>query len=323
MTMFAWAIALVWVPAGAVIYVLYSRTRVATAAHEIRVLEEAPAPERGGRRVMVAVANPANALEMISATYKLCGARENVHVELLHMVPVPNQVPLEDADRYMLEGKEGILEAMLYLAPEFPTSRTFRYCRNVARGIVSAVREKKVSLLILGWHGRPRGRVFRLGSTIDPVIERSPCDVVILKDCGGNRVFRRVLVPLAGGPNGAFALHIAGALADPEEGRITAFSVNGGYRGFDLETFVGANLPRMHLPPQRVDRKDVESPSVVGAICREARDYDLVVLGCTRQPLLYQVARRSVPQTVARACGVPVVMVKAGGGLRSWIKRWI
>jgi len=319
----AWAIALVWVPAGAVIYLIYSRTRVATAEHEIRVLEEARAPEAGGYRIMVAVANPANALEMVRTTYRLCEAKEDVRVELLHMVPVPDQVPLKDAHPYMLEGKEGILETMLYLAPTYPTSTTLRYCRNVARGIVSAVREKKVDLLIMGWHGRPRDRVFSLGSTVDPVIERSPCDVVILKDCGGNRAFQRVLVPLAGGPNGAFALQIAGILADPQDGRITAFTVTRGGRGFDLESFVEANLPRMSFPGERVERKAVEARGIVRAICQEARSYDLVVLGCTRQPLLYQVARTSVPQAVARACRAPLVMTKAGGGLRSWIKRWI
>ena len=38
-----------------------------------------------------------------------------------------------------------------------------------------------------------------MGSTLDPVIERAPCNVVILKNFS-DRVFRRVLVPVAGGP---------------------------------------------------------------------------------------------------------------------------
>jgi len=190
----AWAIALVWVPAGAVIYLIYSRTRVATAEHEIRVLEEARAPEAGGYRIMVAVANPDSALELVRNTYKLCGAKE-ARVELLHMVPVPDQVPLADAGRHMLEGKEAIVETMLYLAPQFAISTTIRYCRNVARGIVSAVREKRIDLLIMGWHGRARSRGFNLGSTLDPVIERVPCNVLILKECGGD--LRRSAVELA------------------------------------------------------------------------------------------------------------------------------
>ena len=320
----AWIIALVWVPTGVVIYLAYSRTRITPADHEISVLAEAAAPKTDKYRIMVSVANPDNALEMVRTTYKLCGAKE-AHVELLHMVTVPDQVPLTDAEAYMLEGKEGILETMLYLAPLFPISTTMRYCRNVARGIVSAVRQKKTDMLIMGWQGKPQQRThaFRLGSTLDPVIERCPCNVVILKDCGGNRQLKRVLVPVAGGRNAAFALEIAGILADAEEGHITAMTVTGHGGPFDLAGFVEAHHPRMQFPRDRVHTRTAQGRNVVEAILAEAADYDLIVLGCTAQPLWYQFVHSSVPEAVAQACDKPVVMVKMGGGLRSWIERWI
>ena len=80
---------------------------------------------------------------------------------------------------------------MPYLAPLFPLTATIRYCRNIARGIVSAVREKKVDMLIMGWHGKPKARLFSLGSTVDPIIGNTPCDVVVLKNWG-DRKFKRV-----------------------------------------------------------------------------------------------------------------------------------
>ena len=128
-----------------------------------------------------------------------------------------------------MEGKEGIVEAMLYLSPLFPITTTVRYCRNIARGIVYAVREKKIDMLIMGWHGRPRAHTFSLGSTIDPIVERVPCNVVVLKDCG-DRQFNRVLVPLGGGPNGALALELAAILADKEESEIVVLNVSDGRR---------------------------------------------------------------------------------------------
>jgi nucleotide-binding universal stress UspA family protein len=51
--------------------------------------------------------------------------------------------------------------------------------------------------------------------------------------------------------------------------------------------------------------------------------YDLVVLGGTREPLMYQLARDSVPETVVRQCNCPLAMVHAAAGIRSWIKRWV
>ena len=320
----AWAIAAGWLPIGVLVYVLYSCKRAVTTSDEIHVFhEDRPAgPRPGEYRVMVALANPENALELVGHTYKLCGAKD-AQVELLHMVPVPEQVPLADAGPYMLDGREGILETMLYLAPQFSLGTTLRYCRSVARGIISAVREKKTDMLILGWHGRPAGKGFRLGSTVDPVIELAPCSVVVLKDCGGNRKFRRVLVPVAGGPNSAFALEVASILAEKEDGRIVAFTVGGRDRPLDLERFVSENLSRLHLPRDRVGTKLAEGKSnVLQAILAETREYDLVVLGCTREPLLRQMTHLTLPEAVARECTKPLAMVKASGGIRSWLAWW-
>ncbi|HUU23298.1 MAG TPA: universal stress protein, partial [Phycisphaerae bacterium] len=318
----AWVVGPAWVLAGVGIYFFYSRRRAVATADEIRVFQEQRAPAEKRYRIMVAVANPHNALELVQTTYKLCGAKQ-ARVELLHMVPVPDQVPLGDAHRYMLEGKEGVLEAMLSLGLQFPINTTLRYCRNPARGIVSAVREKRVDMLILGWHGRGGGHPFRLGSTIDPVIERSPCSVVVLKDCGGNQVFRRVLVPLAGGPNGAFALEVAAILADREEGVIVPFTVRTGPRPFDVESLVAQLESGLRLPPERVQTKSIGAKSVVQGILDEAKAYDLVVMGCTHESLLRQMTHDPVPETIAKHCRTPLVMVKASGGIRSWIKRWV
>ena len=322
MSWIAWVIAPVWILSGIVIYHTYSKSRAVATPDEIRVFEEEVAPAMpSGYRVMVAVANPKNLLDMVINTHRLCVAKE-AGVELLHMVPVPDQVPLSDAERYMGVGREAIVEAMLYLAPRFPISTQFRYCRNVARGIVSAVRQKKVNMLVMGWRGSSATRLFTLGSTIDPVIERAPCDVVVLRACH-DRTYRRVLVPLAGGPNGALALEIASILADPDEGEVVGFTVAGAGGRFDIGGFVAAQLGRLALPAERVQSKVVNARNVVDAILGEAEDYDLIVLGCTRQPVLRQLGRDTVPETVARLCTKPLVMVRAAAGIRSWLRRWI
>ncbi len=321
MSLMAWIIAPIWVLAGIVLYFAYSRSRAITTADEILVIEEGETPAGDGCRIMVSVANPDGALQLVQNTYRICSAR-NARVELLHMVPVPDQVPLADAGPYMLEGKEGIQETMLYLAPQFPISTHLRYCRNVARGIVSAVREKKINMLIMGWHGRSRSGLFHLGSTVDPIIERAPCDVVILKDCGGNRVFKRVLVPVAGGPNSALALEIASTLADGQEGRIVAFTVDRGM-GFDLDAFLEKNRSRLRLPRERIETKIVSRADIRQAILDESQEYDLVVLGSTAEARLRLMRHDPVPEAVAKACKKPLVMVRASSGLRSWIRRWI
>ncbi|MBT3199618.1 MAG: amino acid permease [Phycisphaerales bacterium] len=321
----AWIIGAAWVLTGVCVYMFYSRSRVPAVDHEIQVLHKQTAPDAdsGKYGITVAVGNPANALELVQNTYKLCGAKE-ARVDLLHMVTVPDQVPLSDAAEYMQEGKESIMETMLYLGPLFPISSHLRYCRSVARGILSGVRDNRADMLIMGWHGRPKARAFNLGSTIDPIIERAPCNVVVLKGCGGNQVFKRVLVPLAGGLNGLFALEIAKILTHPEEGEITAVTVDTGRRRkkFDIEAFVDANIQSGKLEGP-IKTKTIQADDIVEGILTEAADYDLVVMGCTREPLVSQIVHTPIPETIAQRCDKPLVMVKASGRIRSWIKRWV
>ena len=325
MSLVAWIIAPLWIGAGWLLYRFYSRSRVTPAEHEITVVEEERALEGDEYRIMLAVANPDNALSMVRTTHALCTAKTG-RVELIHMVPVPDQVPLSDAEHYMLSGKEAIGEMMLYLAPAFPLSTTIRYCRNVARGIISAVREKKVNMLIMGWHGRKTRHAFTIGSTVDPIMERVPSSVLVLKNVGGQK-FRRVLVPVAGGPNSAFSLEIASILADNDAGEMVVFHVQSkSGEPFDLARLVEESRERIALPADRVRTKLLRAASPVEAILREAEDealgYDLVVMGCNEEPLIYQFARESVPEMVAATCKKPMIMAKDSGGIKSWLKRW-
>lgn len=321
MSIIAWIVAPVWILTGISVYHFYSKSHTLATEEEIRILEEEKAAEVEGYRVMVAVANPKNAVQMVRTTRELCRAKK-AQIELLHMVPVPDYLPLTDAEDYMLEGKEAIVEAMLYLQPVSSISTTIRYCRNVARGIVSAIRQKKTKLLIIGWHGRPRTYGFNLGSTVDPVIERSPCNVVVLKD-GGNQKFNSILVPIAGGPNSSFALEIASILVDKNKGSICVFTAINEKRHFDLKSFVNGYKNRVQVDNMRFITKTVKASDVVRAILNEAENHDLIVLGSTRKPFIYHVAKESIPETIARKCPKPLIMVKEAGGVESLIKRWI
>ncbi len=137
----SWIIAGVWISAGALLYILYSRKHAITTDDEIHVFhEDKPLPGDHGYKVMVAVANPNSALQLVESAHKIC-ENKDASVELIHMVPVPTHVPLSDAKKYMAAGREAILETSLYLTMTRPISTTLRYCRNTARGIVSAIRQ--------------------------------------------------------------------------------------------------------------------------------------------------------------------------------------
>ncbi|QSH40333.1 amino acid permease [Lentisphaerota bacterium ZTH] len=310
----------VWLVLGFAVYWLYSRFHAVATADEIHILEEEAAPlEPGTARVMLAVANPANALSMVKNTYKIC-RQKKASLELIHMVPVPDLVPLTDADKYLHEGKEGITETILYLGGHFKVNSTLRYCRNIARGILSALREKKINMLIMGWHGRRNNGLFSVGSTVDPLLESSPCDVIIMKNCCDCE-YENILVPVAGGPNSRLAFETALTLASKKT-RITLFSVVNG-RSFDPSTLLTIDTRLYGVKPQNVAAKSVPGHDVKQAILDEAENCDMMVIGASRKPMLSHVFHGTLPEEVAEACDKSLIMVSATRGLRSWIRRWI
>ncbi len=313
--------AAVWVIAGFVIYRVYSKHHALPIAEDVHVFEEeaAEAVPRGFK-VMLAVANPANALSLVKNTYRICNSRK-ASLELIHMVPVPEAVLLSDAEKYQQEGKEGIMETILYLGGHFHVSTTLRYCRNVARGIITALREKKVNMLIMGWHGKPGGGLFSIGSTVDPLLESAPCDVIIMKNCN-NSDYKNILVPVAGGPNSALALETALMLASGSDTQITLFSVITGDKPFDPASLLNRDFSNYDVQESNLSAKSIPGKDVRQAILDESESYDMVVIGASQKPLLSHVFRGTLPEEVAEKCPKPLIMVSANRGIRSWLRRW-
>ena len=223
------------------------------------------------------------------------------------MVPVPEAVTLSDSEPYKLEGKEGIIETILYLSGRFKVNTTLRYCRNIARGIVSAVREKRIDMLVMGWHGgRSKTSHFALGSTIDPIIERAACDVVIMKNCD-SRPCKKILIPVAGGPNSSLALRVADMVADKDV-ELTVFSVVTRRMNFDPSAIISKELDNIKTPTEQITHKSVVSENVEEAILKEAENYDMMVIGATRSSHIFQA---SLPESIASKCDKPIIMVSA------------
>ena len=66
----------IWIAVGLIVYLLYSKSRAVTTEEDILVLEEQKAIESDKYKVMVAIANPANAAALVQGTYNICGAKD-------------------------------------------------------------------------------------------------------------------------------------------------------------------------------------------------------------------------------------------------------
>ena len=323
MSYIAWIVGPVWIMSGIVIYHFYSRHKAIRTEDEIVVLQEEPIPEKRDYRILISVANPANAVSLAMNCYKFCKARKDkTEVEVINMVPVPPQVPLSDASKYSQVGEEAIGEAMLYLSSRGKFGSTMRYCRSIARGIVSAAAERKADLLIMGWHGHGK-KGFTLGSNVDPVLERVTCDVALFKDCNQQK-YLTVLVPYAGGPNADLTLEVASIMVEHDGGRIVVFNIaSPGAPTQDVDAFIDETAPKINAPRSLFESKYAISDKRFMTLLEEAKNYDLVVIGATRESLIKQQLRLSLPEAFALHHKKAFIMVKAKRQIKSYINRWL
>jgi len=321
MSWLAWIVAPLWIVIGFTTFHAYSKSRAVTSEHEIVVLEEEKREVRGKYRVMIPVANPNNAIQLVRNGFRLCSAK-NAQVDLLNLVAVPEQLPLSNAEDYIWTSREAITEAMMYLTTTFPVTTTIRYCRNIARGIISAARERRTDMILMGWTGEMARRDYIFGSTIDPVIEKAPCNIVVFKNCK-KPSYKRILVPIAGGPYSPFALEVASIMMDANEGVIVPFNIAPpGGETLDIEAYIKKTIGDK-IPAEKFQPKYFVSRYVAEIIIHEAQEYDLIVIGASQEKALRQLRRSTIPEEVARRSNKSLIMVKPRKGFKSLIKRVI
>lgn len=318
----AWVVAPAWVLAGAALYAGYSRHHALPIREEILTLEETPAPATQGYRILVPVVDPASAIRLAGPVLRIAEAQD-AGVELLHMVSIPDQVPLSDAALYAVEGREAIAEATLYLSGHVPVSASIRYCRSPVRGILAEVRRRRADLVVLSSSAgrRPQDRL--LGTTASSVLSRAPCDIVVFRDCG-QPPYHRVLMLLGDRRNDRLALEVASILVEREKGELIVLQVTRpGEPPRDVESFVEDAALHTRCPRERLTLNSVTARDATQAALEAAVDCDVIVLGA--MPGTWWLPRRGsgLAESLVSLSSKPLVLVRAARGVRSALERWL
>jgi glucosyl-3-phosphoglycerate synthase len=280
-----------------------------------------PAGPELPRRVLIAVANPLTARELVAIGADLLAP--GGELTALGIVEVPEGVPLSQGATRARQARR-LLQRVLDYVPEGTTLRPLvRIGRRAAEGILEAARELESELIIFGWGGRPPRDGPREGTgsppvspTVDEVIRASPCDILVVRQRGYQEL-RRILVPVRGGPNAELALRLAATIARRHGATVVALHVlpegiTEGVRA-QAERALGAFL-RQHAEGV-VEPRVVEAASVGSAILRRAQEADLVVLGGAVTPtgspspfgrLVETIAQRARPTVIVAKSRQPV-----------------
>lgn len=176
---------------------------------------------------------------------------------------------------------------------------------------MSGIAQRTINLLVVGWNGQLNQGRHLLGRNLDPIIQHAPCDVIVLHDRCPHHL-KRILVPVAGGPNAPEAFGIAQAL-DPEA-QITALYVASQRLGM-RDVLLGEerlNTVTQDLPNAGIVRKQVvQAGDPVEGILDEAEaGYDLMIVGAGGGTVVDRFIFGDIPQALLMDSPIPVMIIR-------------
>ncbi|EMA18000.1 amino acid permease [Haloarcula argentinensis] len=313
---------------GILWYFVYARDRALSQS----LVGEAIAPEpttvadgQGRYRVVVPVANPETERDLLRMAAASAHAHdsETAEVVAVNIIEVPQQTSLEQDltfEETRVERQQELLDSARDIADDLDVGlRTHAIVgRNAGSAILDVIEEESADHVLLGWKGKRSRREHVLGSTIDPVIGRAPCDATLVKlGPEGGRATGEIMVLAGEGPHAPVAARRAREFAEAadEEARLTLFNVQEPGEDDDGlsprergEALIEEFVERTGLEETQYESRIEVAEDIEGAILDAATGYDTICVGATRTGAVSQAVFGSLPETIGEQTDQTVVM---------------
>jgi len=192
-----------------------------------------------------------------------------------------------------------------------------RLASHPAEGILAAISEEWIDLLLVGWGGRQPTDDLRTDPVLSALIRHAPCEVAILRGALPEHV-KRVVVPSAGGPYAPAALRLSEDLIKQEDGEVSLVHVVTSAMNAQREKEVMSELSLVQSSAkvrERVKPQILESRSILAGILNKAETADLLLVGASKGGLPERAYFGGLAVEVARASRIPIVLVR---GRETW-----
>ncbi|RQG97984.1 amino acid permease [Natrarchaeobius chitinivorans] len=308
-------------------YVFYAKERAISTT----LIGEAVAPSEPASidedvyRVVVPVSNPETQRPLIryaaASAASVASGDDDVELVAVNVIEVPPQTsPAQiELEEERVERQRDLLESARGVADELDVPLRTRAIvgRNAGVTLLSVLEEEYADHVLLGWQGERRRRDVLFGSTIDPLLERAPCEVTLVKDpteSPGD------IVTLAGsGPHAPVSARRAGELGRTfPESSVTLLNVQSKPEdgdGVDVES-IGRDTIDAVATDAGLARDDYESQVVVTegdvreALLEEITAYETVCVGATGTSTVAQALYGSIPQRIVTESDGTVLMAR-------------
>lgn len=287
-----------------------------------------------GPDVVVAVGNPAYVEQLVRTAGDLARAR-GATVRLVSVVVKSRDSPFDvfsdETIRREFSGDErALLDRATATAPDdVPVTGELVVAGSVAGGLLQVAAEPATEAVLVGWHGPTRRSATVLGTSVDTLVRRAPCDLYVERIGRTADGVTRLLLPVAGGPHVRPAATAAAAIAAANDAGVTVVSVADpdGDRAA-AEAWIADGVEALAAADGStvpVDTEVREAATVEDALAELAASHDVVVFGATRHSRLHERLVGSVPRRVADRTDRTVLLARAGDAvdtpLRSLVRR--
>ncbi|WP_135305146.1 amino acid permease [Haloarcula amylovorans] len=330
MSLIVQAIGGVIVVFGVIWYFAYARDRALSQS----LVGEAIAPEpakvadgQGRYRVVVPVANPETERDLLRMAAASAHAHDSASAEIIavNIIEVPQQTSLTQDltfEEERVERQQELLDSARDIADNLDVGLRTRAIvgRNAGSAILDVIEEEDADHVLLGWEGKRSRREHVLGSTIDPVIGRAPCDATLVKiGPEDGRATGDIMVLAGEGPHAPVAARRATEFAEAsgEKTSVTLFNVQ---EPGDDEEGLSPQERGQALIEEFVERADIEgleynnrievAEDIEGTILDAATEYDTICVGATRSSAVTQAVFGSLPETIGEQTDRTVVMAR-------------
>jgi nucleotide-binding universal stress UspA family protein len=284
--------------------------------------------------LVVVVANPANVEQLMRTAVDLADDRDG-QIRVVSVIHKPATSPflLFSEDRIKQEfatGQKAVLDEAVALAEDtaVPAQRSLLVGTDVSSVLLSVIDDADADALLIGWQEQPRASDVVLGTTVDPLVRRAPCDIFVERVGTTADGMDAILLPTDGGPHIEPATDLAGAVARANAATVRVVSyvspdAGEGERETAREHVRAATA---RLSGVSVDADVREAEIVANAIVTAAADHDFLVLGATRERRFRNRVVGSVAESVGQRVTVPVVIAKRhsdGSLLRRALHSWL
>ena len=325
LSILAWVSAGLWILSGIVMYFVYSKKSGKKVA-QIFTLEEETAERASTYQVMLPVRS--GGISEILAKYASRMAKHmNGELLITRIVSIPHHASEKEA-RKGADIKRGIVSATRKAVDiDIPIHTIIGRAETAASGIVRYIRERNTNIVVLGWKGYTNKSLYQMGNTIDRIIERAPCNIMVVKPgkegLHTNKAIKKILLPISGSDHASLSANVAQAMtANKKDLEVTILNIN--TRNESENKILSRMQPILkHLGDINWSVKISYESDISKAILDESKNHDLLILGASNEGVLSQMLFGKMPEKIASKCDKTVILVKKNLGLQSFIKRWL